>query len=407
MPGAPTLPARPAAPGQSQPANTPNPNQVAPKIPFTRAARKKSRLIGTFGPTALGAAAAQQAPIQIPANGYLRKLIFDITITTAGNAANVTFANDAPFNVIQQFQFSAANGDTIYSTMDFFTLAMINKYFGCANEGYDPAGDSSFTKTTGAGATGGSAHFMIELPLEFDSRDGAGALTNMAANQSFLFQYWLNNSASLYGTAPTNPPTVTITVTAEYWAAPAAQNPQGIPQETAPRCNGLVSLFQTQTPPIVASSDQTIQLTNVGNVIRVIMFILRTGAGVRTEADWPAQVQFSVNNDVWNFKTKNVWRKEMYERYPWVNRTASVGAAPAAGQLDNGVYVYTDFVDDGSAGDNTVNGASNRDLMLVTGSATALNIEAQNWGAAAGQLLVVTQSLRVPDVAAFYAPFGI
>jgi len=405
LPGAPTLP-RPAQSGQSQPA-TPNAGAAAvPAIPFTRAARKKSRLIGTFGPVALGAAAVQQAPIQIPANGYLRKLIFDITGTTAGNAAAVTFANDAPFNVIQQFQFSAANGDTIFSTMDFFSLYCINKYLACGNEGYDPAADPTFSKTTGGGATGGSFHFQVELPLEFDTRDACGALTNMAANQSFLFQYWLNNSASLYGVAPTNAPSVTITVTAEYWAAPAAQNPQGIPQQTAPRCNGTVALFQTQTPPIVAASDQTIQLTNVGNTIRAIMFILRTAAGVRTETDWPNQLQFSVNNDVWNFKTKNNWLKELSERYAWYRGGGKV-AAPAAGSLDNGVYVYTDFIDDGSAGCNTVSGASNRDLMLVTGSATALNIEAQNWGATAGQLLIITMSLRIPDVAAFYAPFGI
>jgi len=406
LPGAPTLP-RPATPGQSQPPAPNGANAAVPAIPFTRAARKKSRLIGTYGPVALGAAAVQQAPIQIPANGYIRKLIFDVTGTTAGNAATVTFANDAPFNVVQQFQFSAANGDTVYSTMDFFTLAMINKYFACGNEGYDPASDPTFSKTTGSGATGGSFHFQVELPLEFDTRDACGALTNMAANQSFLLQYWLNNSASLYGTAPTNPPSVTITVTAEYWAAPAAQNPQGIAQQTAPRCNGTVALFQTQTPPIVTSTDQTIQLTNVGNTIRVIMFILRTAAGVRTETDWPNQLQFSVNNDVWNFKTKNNWLKERAERYAAWYRGGAKNAAVTAGALDNGVYVYSDFINDGSGGNNTVSGGANRDLMLVTGSATALNIEAQNWGATAGQLLVVTMSLRIPDVAAFYAPFGI
>lgn len=400
LPGAPTLP-RSAQQGQSAPANATA--TAVPAIPFTRAARKKSRLIGTVGPTALGAAAAQLAPIQVPANGYLRKLVLDVTGTTAGNAAAVAFANDAPFNVIQQLIFSAANGDSIINSVDGFVLFVLNKYGGFSSQGRDPMRDPTFSKTTGGGATGGSFHFQLDVPVEFDSRDGAGALTNMAANQSFLLQMFLNASASLYTTAPTNPPSITITITAEYWAAPAAQNAQGIPQATAPITNGLVSLIQTQTPPIVPSTDQTIPLTNVGNTIRMLFFILRTAAGVRTETDWPNIMQISVNNDVWNFKTKNNWRDNMADEY---NLFGGLSAAPIAGGLDNGVFVLTDYVNDGSSGDTLVSGASNRDLMLVTNSGTALNIEAQNWGATAGSLLVVTNSLRVPDASAFYHPFG-
>lgn len=399
MPGAPTLP-RPAQSGQTAPPAT---QAQVPAIPFTRAARKKSRLIGQIGPIALGAAAQQMAPIQVPANGFIRRLVLDVTGTTAANAATVVFANDAPFNVIQQFQFAAANGDTIYNTTDGFSLYCINKYCAMANQGVDATRDPSFTKTAGAGATGGSFHFQMDLPFEFDSADAAGALTNMAANQSFLLQTWLNASGVLYTTPPTTPPTVTITLTAYYWAAPATTNPQGVPQATAPLTNGLVSIFQTQTPPIVPSTDQTIQLTNVGNTIRVILFILRTAAGARTEADWPATLQFSVNNDVWNFLTKNNWRKDMANVY---NLFGGVTAAPTAGALDNGVYAYVEFINDGSPGDMFASGRANRDLMLVTGSATALNIEAQNWGAAAGSLQVITNSLRIPDAAAFYHPHG-
>jgi len=400
LPGAPTL-SRPAAPGQSAPSQTAQ--AAVPAIPFTRAARKKSRLIGTFGPTALGVTATQLAPIQVPANGYLRKLVLDITGTTAGNAATVAFANDAPFNVISQLMFSAANGDSIINSIDGFMLYVLNKYGAFASQGTDPTRDPTFSKTTGAGTTGGSFHFQLDVPIEFDSRDAAGSLTNMAANQSFLLQLFLNTSASLYTTAPTNPPSVTLTITAEYWAAPAASNAQGIPQATAPLCNGLVSLLQTQTPPITPSTDQTIPLTNVGNTIRMLIFVLRTAGNVRTETDWPNIMQISVNNDVWNFKTKNNWRNDMADQY---GLYGGITASPTAGALDNGVYVLTDFVNDGSVGDSVVSGASNRDLMLVTNSATALNIEAQNWGATAGNLLVVTNSLRVPDASAFYHPFG-
>lgn len=398
VPGAPTL-VRPTQSGQSAPSST----ATVPVIPFTRAARKKNRLIGTYGPFTLSANAQQLAPIQVPANGYLRRIWLDVTVTAAGNAAAVALANDAPFNLFSQIQFAAANGDTIISTVDGFTLYCVNKYGAHALNSYDPVRDPNYSVVTGTGATGGSMSFRLYVPCELDARDATGALANMAANQAFNLNLWLNTLANIFTTAPTAAPTVTIQVSADYWAAPAAQNPQGVAQATAPLCNGLVSLIQTETPPIVANTDQTLQLHNVGNTVRYLMFILRNGSGVRTETDWPSTLQFAVNNDVWRFFTKNLWRNYMANAYGYFN---GISANPQAGKLDNGVFVVMDFMDDGADGNGRVTPGQNRDLMLVTGSATALNIEAQNWGAGAGSLLVVTNALRVPDPTAFYHPFG-
>jgi hypothetical protein len=376
-----------------------------PMIPFTRAARKKSRLIGQIGPVQLGAGLQQIAPLQVPANGYLRNLILDVTLTETGtNAATVAFQNDAPFNVLQQISLAAANGDSLINPIDGFTLAMVNKYGVFGSQLQDPLYDPTFTKVTGSGATGGSAHFQLKVPVEIDPRDALGALANMAANQSFLLQMFANTSGQVYSTPPTNPVNLTITVTAEYWAAPSGTNPQGIPQQTTPRCNNVVSLLQTQTPPIVASTDQTIQLVNVGNTVRWIMLILRTAGGVRDEADWPNVMNLLVNNDLWEYKTKNNWRREMAFNYELFG---GVQAVPTVNCLDNGVYVLTSFTNDGASGGAVASSSANRDLMLVTGSGTALNIEAQNWGASAGSLLVLTNALRIPDPTSFYAPFGI
>lgn len=397
----------PGAPAKTRPqtahAASDNGNAPArPMIPFTRAARKKSRQVGqyTFTP---GAAVQQLAPIQIPANGYLRRIVLQVVCTTAGNAATVAFQNDAPFIALQQLQLSAANGDQLINAIDGFDLYSINKYGAHANEGNDPLTDPNYAKVTGAGGTGGSFTFTVEVPLEFDSRDGAGSLPNMAANQSFLLQLWGNTSAAIYSTAPTTLAAVTIKVFTEYYAAPAKTNPQNVPQATAPITNGLVPLIQTELPPIVPGTDQPIQLTNVGNTIRYWIFILRTAAGVRDETDWPSTVLMSVNNDVWRFMDKLEWRRRMARAY---NYRAGLSASPTQNALDNGVFVWIDFMNDGASGDETVSGAANRDLMLVTGSATAVGFEFQNWGGSAGALKVITHSLKVPNPAAFYHPHG-
>lgn len=398
VPGAPTR--TPARPGQSTPNGA---NQVVvPAIPFTRAARKKVRQVGQLAGT-ISSAVQQLNPVQIPANGYIRKIILQVTVTTASNAATVAYNNDAPFNFIQGQQLSAANGDQLINNIDGFTSAMVMKYGCFSNQGKDPLADPNYSKTTGAGGTGGSFSFTLEVPFEFDARDGAGSLPNMAANQSYLLQLWVNTTSAIYSTPPTNPGNFVIKIFAEYWAAPAATNPQGIPQQTAPITNGLVGLIQNETPQITASTDQTLQLVNVGNTIRWWMFILRNGSSVRDETDWPATTLFSVNNDQWRYIDKIEWRRRMAYEYG----LSAPAASPTLGAMDNGVFVFTDFMNDGAQGDGRVSGAANRDLMLVTGSATAVGFEFQSWGSGASSLQVVSHSLKIPDVAAFYHPFGI
>lgn len=397
MPGAPTV-ARPATASGNQGGQAP---AAAPMIPFTRASRKKRRLAGSFGPITLNTTQQPLAPIQLPAAGFLKWIRLEVTITAAGNSAAVAWKNDAPFSVLQNISFLSANGDSLISLIDGFTLYCLNKYGAFASGCIDPVADPNYSIVTGTGATGGSAHFNIRIPVEVDSRDAFCALQNMAANQSFLLQISLNSLASLYSVLPTAAPTVTLRLVMEYWGAPAQQNADGVAQSTMPPGNGSVSLIQTQTPGINPGSFQNVPLLNVGNTVRFIMLVLRDAAGVRTETDWPDVFNLYVNNDPWLYNTRNNWRADLAAQY---DLFGGISATPAATKLDNGVFILQEFMNDGASGDGVVNGASNRNLLLPTGSATAFNIEANNWGAAASTLFVVTNSIRPRDPASTYAP---
>jgi len=400
---APTL-ARPQTANATNAGPSDNSQPAPALIPFTRAARKKSRLIGVIGPVTMNSGVQQLAPVQVPANGYLRKIILDVTVTAATNAATVAFANDGPFNILQNVSLQAANGDSLINPLDGFALYAVNKYGCFSRQTYDPLLSPTYAKTTGSGASGGSARFQLEIPVELDARDALGALPNMAANQSFLLNMYINSLSQAYTTAPTNAPTVTITMTAEYWAAPAATNANGIPQQTAPRVANAVSLIQTQQPTITAGTDQQIQLLNVGNTIRWIMFIARDNTGTRSDSIWPDQANLLVNNDYWYYKTISNWQNQIAQEY---GLSAGRNAVPTLNAADTGVYILTDFMNDGGEGDSKASAAANRDLMLVTGSATALYFEANTWKANATSLNVITNSVRVPDPTAFYAPLGI
>jgi hypothetical protein len=390
-----------ALPAPATPTKT-APKAVVQVIPFTRAARKKSRLAAQPASIVLSANVQAFAPIQLPAAGFLRKLRISVVGTTAANAAAVTFTADAPFNLLQQIQVLSPNGDTIINTIDGFSLYCINKYGAHATGKVDPLANPSFSMVTGVGAgVGGSFAFEVTIPFETDSRDAFTALQNMAANQSYLLQLSLNNLVAIYGVAPTTAPTVAVTITMDYWSAPAPFNADGIMQASFPIGNGSVSLIQTQTPAIVAASQQNIQLVNVGNVIRYVILILRTAGGVRTETDWPNVTNWYLNNDPLYYKLKTQWRNQMAQEYPF---SAGVTAAPTLNAIDQGVFVLVDFMNDGGSGDAQVDGASNRDLYLVTASSTAFNVEAVNWGAAAGQLFVIQHVIRPISAGALYAP---
>jgi hypothetical protein len=392
---APTL-ARPAA---AQPAAASGAPVVS--VPFTRASRQKSRLAFQSGPTTLNTTVQALPPQQLPAAGYLRQIRLTVTGTAAGNSASVAFKADAPFNILQQISLLTANGDSLISTIDGFALYALNKYGAFGTGRNDPLADPAFSLVTGTGSTGGSFCFEIVIPVEVDTRDAFGALQNMAANQSYLLNLSLNTLANVYSTAPTAAPTVSIDATMEYWSAPADTNANGELQATAPTGNGSVSLIQTQTPVINPGTNQNIQLLNVGNTIRSIFFILRDSSGVRTEADWPGVFNLYVNNDPWLRKTVKQWRNQQAREYGY---TAGLSATPALNKLDNGVYVLTEFMNDGATGSAKVDASSNRDKWLVTGSATALNIEAVNWGASASNLLVLQNNIRPSSPQAVYAP---
>ena len=172
-------------------------------------------------------------------------------------------------------------------------------------------------------------------------------------------------------------------------------------QASFPVGNGSVSLLQVQTPAIVAGSQQNIQLVNVGNVIRTVFLILRNSSAVRDETDWPTVSNWYLNNDPLYYKTKSQWRNEMAQQYGYF---AGLTTAPTLNALDNGVFVLTDFMNDGGTGDYVVQGGSNRDLFLVTESSTAFNYEAVSWGASASTLFVIEHVIRPISAAALYAP---
>lgn len=374
------------------------PAPAVAQIPFTRAARMKSNVAAVTATQTIGAAAVPLAPIQIAAAGYLRGLECIVNITSAANAATVTTTPaDQPWAVINQMSLVNSAGDNIISPVSGYQWYLMNKYGAnrVTPPFNDPRRDPQFSAlTTGAGATAGSGTFRLWIPVEVDPAQAFCAIPNLAANKAYNLNFLIAPTTAIYGVAPTTPQ-ISITVIQHFWSQPSGVNGAGVAQQVAPPSVGSVALWQIETAP-VTPGDRLVQSHNVGNVVREIIFVLRTAAGARTSADWPALSQIVLNNDLLFYLPTLEWQAGMAEAFGY-----NTGAVDVAGGLDTGVFVLYQFiaVEGGQAAPS-----GQRDQYLPTLDATLLQWRGTNIGASGNTLEILTNSIKPSSGSALYEP---
>lgn len=254
-----------------------------PLAPLRFTAGALNRMEGpSYDQVALPGATAVAYPLmEIPTGGWERTLYLLVTCITAGNAAAVAFAADAPWNAIQEVTFRDARGNTVLGPLTGFDLKLANKWLGYDfNTDLDLAPTTTTVAGVGAGLGGGFT-FILPLPLELIGRDAIGALANGASNTALRVNLTLAPSASIYTTPPTTLANVRIRMFHEAWQQPDAAAPNGQPYRQAPIGAGTFHQL-TKTSYSYAIGENRIALARKGNPIRGIVFALRTAAGART-----------------------------------------------------------------------------------------------------------------------------
>lgn len=384
-----------SAAGTTPPATPSGQPAQVPTVPFTRAARMQSQLAFDTGVVALGAAQLNLGPIELPPAGYLSYLELEVTIAGAnGGGAATAFNPDAPFNALALVSFANTAGDTNIVPMDGYKLAMIQKYgaFTAGSASDDPRRDQQFSVTTGAGATGGSAKFFLRIPQEVSKRDAFCSLANGAGNKLFRLTLLANTLAAIYSVAPSAGATIHVVGTMWFWSTPLAQTSGGVPQQVAPNGNGSVQYWRLDTPTIGAG-DKLVKISNVGNVMRMIIFILRNAAGARVAVDWPGTCFFRLDNDDMFFLPVDNWQSGMSRAYG-----LQTGAIDTAGGLDTGVFVLYQWL-------TTMGHVTNwgtRDQWLPTLDTTLCQLRGTSFGAAASTLEILTNEIKPTSGLALY-----
>jgi len=368
---------------QEKPAQV-NDRMPASLVPFVRASDENLQSGNVDQTRTLTASQQDLGVFDVTAYGYIRWLYLHVTCTTASNAATVTFAEDGPYNVLQNIALTEPNGAYIVQLTSGYEAYLINKYGGYVHPvASDPERSPTYSATAGAGATGGSFSFILRIPVEVSGRDGVGSLANQDAAGPFKLRLSLSTSALPYGTPPTNAGSVRVRAYLSAWDQPE-QASGGLANQTEPSGNGTTSFWSVQSGITVNAGENVIELKRRGNYLRQIIMILRRAGTSRAngESDWPAETRFLRDAFPARYYSNDVWKHIMFER------TGYTGTADGPGAPENGVRFH-DYMHefDGALG------RENRDLWQPTRGSTRLEI-AGNFGTA-GTLTVITNDVAI------------
>jgi hypothetical protein len=374
-------------------------DMVAGGIRFTVASRPQRRFSNTQTVSNLNGSTSFQ-PIQLPATGFVRKvsLLFTVTGTFASGGAVV--AGDGPWNLINGVTITDATGQAIMQPVAGYNLYLINKYFSTgsmentniprawANPHLGP--DYAFSSS----ATTATALFRLDLDFEQDYNNGYGCIPNLDSNASLQLKIDVAPYTNAFtGTTP-SAATVSVRVAQYYWA-PVGASVGGVAAMTQPVGFGdyVETRYETQT--LSASTENTVQITNRGGLIKGMIAVSRA-AGVRTAYTAGANVGLLLDN---NAIDEGIPLEEQYDllrrMYGYIGTDLTTSYAPlTAGVLpglDRGVQVW-----------NFGGLSGGRDSWLATRVGSLLQLKVTP-GASATQLEVITQLAQVKDAGAFYA----
>lgn len=415
--GVPTSAPAPASLSRS-PMST-SPNAATSAIPFTRGSTDSTMKDNA---QQLLFNASQSIQIQLQTNAFLAALVMEFTTVAASNSATVVYAPDAPYNYITLIRLDDPAGQGIISPITGYGLYLLNKYLpdtGCL---FDPQSDPNFNLVAGGGGTAGSFSFRLCLPVEHRHRDAFGAVNNSAANQRYLITLTTAASTTVYTTAPTTPPTnVNLSIYQQYWTSPPSTitTSQGSSQvQQSPAGLGSVAFVRYERHNDVSGGGTPqFQLSNVGDYITSLIFVLRnssnyrdgtTNAAVQPIAavgDWPTEFDWWVNDFQQHALNIGDWQRQMAKFYgyksalgPSATGVATTTPNTNASALDIGVFVLTTLV----GLFDSVKNYEPANQYLPTDSTTKLQVRGSTFGSGASYFEVYTRMMRPVSGAALF-----
>lgn len=308
-------PATQRRPNQQGPAATAPTSQPA-MVPFDQASHRGYEEGPIFTVTP-GAAAQQQGPVPLPAQGFLRAVLFTIT-PSGGAAGSGVVSGDFPWSSINLVRLQDTNGAPLCE-LSGYNLFLMNTYGGFAGSP-DPRNDPEFTKTVVAPS------FALRIPVEI-APNGLGALANQSSSAAYKLTVIVAATTEIWTTQPTTPPLLTIKTFMEFWTLPAAVDMLNRPQQRTPPYHGTAQYFTQQMNNSIHSGQNGTRITDTGSLIRTLAFVTRKN-GVRADAVYPDPYTMNWDSRILQVASARLLKKLMRE---YVAQLA---------ERDTGVFVW-------------------------------------------------------------------
>jgi hypothetical protein len=320
----------------------PNKAQAAPARPYPFPVGVYESGTQDYDNSQTQLATPQQLPLwNVSPTGWLRGLWFDFTMTTAGNAATVVFNVDPTaggFSGVQKVILYDLGGEVVIALTGYEWL-VINKFGGYFEVG-DPRADITFSQTAGAGATGGSYHFLLYLPFEVVARDGLGVVQN-ESKPGWKIEIWQDSSAQTYSTPPTTLGSLRVRGYADSYTEPAAAAPNGRPFAQAPPVPGTLQYWKSENLGLPSGNAKYDLSNGIGFPIRNVIYYVRDSSNstrATADANWPDPATMLLGNVNYFTRSKNLWISKMSKAYAFNSIGSTVPAADAAMGRENGVF---------------------------------------------------------------------
>jgi hypothetical protein len=376
----------------TQPGTTDKGNKNVAVRPFTKSSLLHDEPVAYDYSVQMTASQQRLPDIEIPASGYFRALVINVS-TTSGAGTSVTLNADGPFNAIRDITLQEPNGSQIAFWTSGYQLMLSNKFGGFFGGVADPRQLYSYSTSLNTNA---NFSFSLRIPAEAIMRDALCALPNQNMAAKYRVKLNLDTIATVFGGTVSTAPTVRVRAVLEGWEQPL-EVVDGVPQATRPPLVNSTMFHTVQDFTIGASGQAQIPLTRLGNRIRQLIFIFADNSGVRAngDANFPDPLTISLDNRPILILPRYLWLNRLSWYYGLqgavANTVAAAGTAipvDSGGGRENGVWPLPfnqEFL--GKAGNEL------GDLWLKTLTTSRLELSG-NFGGA-GRLTVITNDVAL------------
>lgn len=266
----------------------------------------------------------------IEGSGFIYGIVLDTSASTAANAASVGLTEDAPWSIYDTVVYRDVNGELL--NLSGYNLYLSNLAMKQYSVGSIDGGNGAFpvdssvysAPTSGTGATAGSYHFMLDVPIGLNRRDLTGILGNQDRAQKYYLRDDVASLGAVYTTNPTTAPTIQINRYYENYAVPLQVGPSGQPQQVVPDSFGVLHYITATSSASQPQGGSTINhyLQRIENTVRSIILVFRSnGSRATAQANAPSRIQMKLGEDTIFDEPYAYRRYLMYKRwgFSWPN----------------------------------------------------------------------------------------